>query len=375
MKKDIKGLLLAAIVSAAGSAQADAWPRLSPHSTATECRQALQIAEATFHSDEPALYAPPVVPEGLPSRLVLGPAALDLSGGDALVADPAVFDKRPGQEHAFKSVFWQKTARAGHRLVVRETPRGWRGDTYTLLSIPEQMTPEELTVRIGPVEPGDQIAQPLFTENRRPPLVFWNEASSSAWVIRVGEPGEVLTPWLVYEQTTGGLELQCTVRFSPLAQAADATRLLPLPVATLVRQLDAILGWGKDEGTLQPTAGLRQAAGQTWGNVAQRPWALGSPYNTRAEVDAGLSAWAGRSAWNRAWLLAINRQYPRAEQALAAHYERHFMRPAGAARAAARYALDIAYRKNFVFPREGFAPDAKNAPNPWRAGGASAPER
>lgn len=31
---------------------------------------------------------------------------------------------------------------------------------------------------------------------------------------------------------------------------------------------------------------------QAWANAALRPWAMGSPYNSRTEVDAGLSDWA-----------------------------------------------------------------------------------
>jgi hypothetical protein len=42
------------------------------------------------------------------------------------------------------------------------------------------------------------------------------------------------------------------------------------------------------EGTLQPTARIKNLVEQAWANAAMRPWALKrDPYNSRAEVDEG----------------------------------------------------------------------------------------
>src|SRR4051812_45906619 len=89
-------IVLSIAASICSAAKADGnWPRLDRGAAAAECNEALEIAQAAFLSNEFYLFSPPTIPEGLKSTLVLEPDGLDISGGDALKGDAAVFDKLP----------------------------------------------------------------------------------------------------------------------------------------------------------------------------------------------------------------------------------------------------------------------------------------
>lgn len=129
---------------------ADPWPQLHHGKTLAPCAEALQVATAAFHLDAFYLYAPPVMPADLGSVLVVKPHALDISGGDALEADPATFDKVPrGGGGAPRSVYWQKTVQYGYRFVLQEAPYGWRGDMYTLFAIGADVRPEAFLTEVN----------------------------------------------------------------------------------------------------------------------------------------------------------------------------------------------------------------------------------
>lgn len=66
-----------------------AGPVASGEASRPVCDEAMQLARAVFESTAPRLYAPQRLPDGLPSRLVLGELAEDISGGDALKPSPA----------------------------------------------------------------------------------------------------------------------------------------------------------------------------------------------------------------------------------------------------------------------------------------------
>jgi molecular chaperone DnaK (HSP70) len=72
---------------------------------------------------------------------------------------------------------------------------------------------------------------------------------------------------------------------------------------------------------MQQTGHLRAATNITWENVALRPWAVNNAYNSREEVDSGLSAWATKSKKYLALYKKIQAQYPIAEKALAKYYK------------------------------------------------------
>ncbi len=119
----------------------------------------------------------------------------------------------------------------------------------------------------------------------RPPLIFREKSSGRYWIIDVGEQDEFLGDWRVHVIEPEGIKLRCIVQFRPKAESAVS--LLPQPVRELERLLDQTMG-EDEEGSLHPIARLRNNVVHTWANAAQRPWALGVPYNTREEVDAGL---------------------------------------------------------------------------------------
>jgi hypothetical protein len=322
-----------------------------------------------FHSNEFYLYAPPVIPNGLGSVLILAPEALDISGGDALEADEDVFEKlTKGEEgeSSSGSIYWQKDAKNGFRLVVQESPFGWRGDMYSLFVIGEKVRPDIFWTDITKNLINSEVV-PIVADSWRPPLIFQVKHSAQTWVIDVNQPYNFLGDWQIYSSVPEGMKLQCTVQFHP--NASNAIGLLPPAVRKLASLLDGTLGSGKDEGTLQQTARLRIDVEHTWANAAMRPWALREPYNTRKEVDVGLQKWSRNGGKHLQVYQAIKQQYPLAERSLAEYYQRNFHRTSMEAKSLAAYSLDIAFRSYYAFHSEEPRRYYRNDPilsNPWR---------
>lgn len=362
MSVNRKATLLALAFAVPAHAAPPDWPRLV-QDTAPECAQALQVATAAFRSDEPNLFGPPPLPANFPATLVLGPAALDLSAGDALKADASVMEKRPiGGEDPVRHLYWQAKPAQGHRLAVAEDPVGWRGDMYSLYVVPSDTRPEALLAQVRGGGPKGRF-EPLIRGNWRPPLVFKKNAGNDLWFVDVGQPFEVLADWRVHTVDAQGATRRCTVRFRP--QAKDIAQLLPPPVRELASLLDQTLGKGDQEGTLQPTAQLRLDAQHAWANAVLRPWVPGGAYNTRAEVDAALKRWSHAGPSYRKVYAAILEQYPRAEEALARRYRNVYGRSEAEAKAVAAYTLDNVYRGHYVFPSEGTKGGRTEPPSPW----------
>jgi len=345
-------LIVAAFFVAMEPAQAhDTWPQLSSGSRSPECVQALQLGRTAFRSKDFVLYGPPAIPADFDSALALWTNDIEISGGNALRSDPAVFDKLPlGGQGSSRSLYWQKKPYGGMRLAIRERDMGWRGDTYSLYAVKEDVESKELLD--APIPPGNPSERfvPLVEDNWRPPLVLLEKRNGQPWIIDVGEPYVFLGDWRVYVEGSDGVTLRCTVRFRPGVKRP--VELLPVPVRRLAGLLDQTIGPGNDEGTLQPTARLRNSVNDTWANVALRPWATLEPYNSRRQVDAGLIAWSRRGASYARVHRQIEQQYPAAEQALASYYRTTLHLPAANANALAASELDAAFRSNFVLPRE-----------------------
>ena len=140
-----------------------------------------------------------------------------------------------------------------------------------------------------------------------PPVseVGWDVMPAFAchWLLHPGEPYDFLATWSVYTMGATGARRACAIEFRPGVKTAVA--LLPPEVRHLERLLDRTIGSA---------------------NVALRPWALGSPYNTRAETDAGLWLWAAASPANRRLHADIQAQAPMAQRALARYYAHTFRR-------------------------------------------------
>lgn len=345
---------------------AGTWPRLESK-TPAQCTAALQIARLVYASDEFYLYAPPVIPANFPAMLVLKPQSLDISGGDGLQADESIFDKLPKDgEGAPRSIYWQKQVNNGHRLAIVESDFGWRGDTYSLFALRPNAGSDELRADIHSADAHKKFS-PIIANGWRPPLLFRDRGADRLWLIDVGRPYQFLGDWYVYIVEPSGVNHRCTIRFRPAVK--KAITLLPAPVRELARLLDQTMGQGQDEGTLQPTARLRINVEHTWANAAQRPWVLDAPYNTRAEVDAGLQDWSEKGKAYRKIYKAIQHQIPVAERSLAQYYQRHFGRSAAEAKKVAAYVIDIALRSHYVFHSASASSnfsDKTSSDNPWR---------
>ena len=348
-------------------ALADPWPRLSEKSKIAQCTEALQVAKAVFLSDSSSLFAPPEIPDNLPSKIVLKPQFVDVSGGDALEADQMYFDKVPMSEVGGSGhLFWKKSATYGYRLVVLDIPHSWRGDWYSLVEVGERIKLEEFLTETREVLKSPKF-NTIISNSWQPPLVFEEKNSSRSWIIDVGQPWQFLGDWKVYVAEAEGVKLSCTVQFRPAVKKAIS--LLPKPVQELARLLDQTMGTGENEGTLQPTGRLRLAVEHNWANVALRPWARGRAYNTREEVESNLKDWSLKGSSYRSVYQKIQHQYPLAEQSLANYYQRQFHRSANEAEAIAAYALDIAFRSHYSFhsyDSNSYFRDTNTRPNPWK---------
>ncbi len=367
MKFTVTAVLVAVATLSMSAAKGSDFPRLNTPSMRQECQEALKVAQTLFRSDSRYLYAPSPIPPEVKSRLVLQPQWLDISGGDALLADPLVFDKRRDPvEEASRSFYWQRGTQWGYRLVLKETSRGWQGDTYSVFAVPEGMPLEELATRVPYMAPKNEAMPAALEDSWRPPLIFSRNGSGHLWLIDVGQPHTVLGRWSVQSADPQTIQTLCTIQFSA-EMLHGPIALLPAQVQNFERLLDRALGSGLDEGTAQPTAQIRLNVRHTWANVALRPWAESHPYNTRAEIDEGLAKWAGGSASNAALLRRLQLAYLPAERSLASHYQKNFHLSANESNEQAVYEIDIAYREHFSFEvHRGDLDEHAQAANPWR---------
>lgn len=324
-----------------------------------ECIDAMTIAKSMYQSTAQYLYAPLSIPTDLPSTLVLGASEIDISGGNALTSTEA-FEKLP---QGNRSIYWIKETNGSLRVVVREGSLGWRGDMYDLYLLDAAVTQDDFLNGIKSAT-GSSPYQSTIADTWRPPLVFQHNQQKTIWFIDVGQPFQVLSDWYVYSSKER--HAICTIAFRPPGK--DPAGLLPQPVRKLARKLDEALGPGHDEGTLQPTARTRLKAAQVLANAALRPWALtdGDAYNSRGEIDAGLEDWATVNKSRRRLYSEIQKEYPLAEQSLAAYYASVYELPPKKAQEAAVWVLDLIYRSPFVFSngQHYFRYDGVRT-NPW----------
>jgi len=344
--------LLSVLLPQTAWASEQAWPRLDDgYPRSGICTTALEIANSAYRSDNFYLYALPPIAKDSGVVLVLQPSGLDLSGGDALVADQAVFQKIP-KSNEQRSIYWQTKAQDGLRYVMNEQPLGWQGDRYALYAVKEDVTPDRFMEGVR-ADVQEQAFSPLIAEGWRPPLMLQEQRTGDVWAIDVGAPYVFLSDWGIYSVGQDGAKLRCVIHFHPMAKTATA--LLPRSVQMLAHDLDATLGSGDDEGTLHPTGRIRIEASHMWANIALRPWAalMGEPYNSRKQVDAELRAYRRKGASFRKLYNDIYATYPRAALALTRYYQAKLGKDIGEASALAKRALDIAFRIHFVFPKSG----------------------
>lgn len=333
-------------------------PRLAAY-----CAQALKVARAQFQSDHFYLNGPPPIPPGLGSTFALGPDPGDISGGEGIQYNHRFFRKLTPPPHdtrvnANTFVYWQKTASPGRRVVVVDEPMNWQGDWYGLFTVPVNMQPKRFWHQIGQLESGTDKTEAGVRQviglGWRPPVVFSDNRTDRLWAINLNQE----RAWYPYTIGPKVATSECTILLQPrppyLGRSGHVylLPLLPPAVHQLARTLNVILGQDENSGTLHPVASLRTAAGKTWVNVALRPWALtNEPYNTMAEVNAGLRAWAKSTPSHHRLYDELMVEYPEARRALAHYYRSRFHKSDKAASELATRALNIAFRSYFVFQR------------------------
>ncbi|MBO9716296.1 MAG: hypothetical protein J7507_05670 [Pseudoxanthomonas sp.] len=342
---------------------------MSGDTSSPECVDAMKLAKHMYESDSSYLYAPLTFPSDMEGVLTLGTTERDISGGDALPATSDHFGnetlKIEGPSEL--NIHWGHDQGSAGRIVVTADPHGWRGDAYSLYVLKSDVTPDQFRADL---ESGyyRQSFQPVIYEVWRPPLVFWSNALNRPWFIAINDKYESKGSWTVHA-ASHGYQQTCEIRFWP-DSSIEASRH-PAPIRRLIGLLDQTIGPGLDEGTLQPTAGLRLYASHVWGNLLYRPWALSDSetYNSREQVDTGLREWSKNGATFARIHADIQRSYPQAEAALSRYYETQFKIPRSHAKKCARWALDVAYRSNFIFSGEqpGYRSQTDASPNPWRS--------
>jgi hypothetical protein len=348
-KKQITaGVLLSLALITANAVGID-WPKLVRGKNHPECKTAFRLAKSAYKSESFHLWEPQTLPKDLNATLVLGPQGLDLSGGNAIKANLEIFTKIPLLEDEQRSLYWQTKTNQKNRLVIEEMPHGWRGDAYAVRSVPKTLTTSEYFAATK--NQGSEWLKTPIDGAWRTPLVFQRNNTENLWIVYVGEPYDFSPNWIVYLPVAGQLQEACKVQFRP--NVKYATSLLPSSVQRLATLLDQSIGKGENEGTLQPTAQRRIDVDQVWANAALRPWAMGTPYNSRKEVDAGLLAQAKNGKSYQAAYVEIKAGYKIAEKALADYYQEQFNMPEIKAKSTAKIVLDVALRTHYVFHKPG----------------------
>ena len=341
---------------------AETWPRLIGGAETPQCQQAYKLGVAAFRSDNAALSWPMKPPDDLGSRFVLRRRKIDISGGDGLAREGEVFSvtRAPGLGDR---VLWTTQATGGARVAILEESVGWRGDLYSAYVLEASAAPDSLFGSGGGSRDTGRF-KPFVDQTWTPPVVLEDETSRRLWLIEFA-PFQHVGPWKIHTFDRGEVRLACRVVFHPPMQTEFA--LLPASVRRWAGLLDEALGPGHDEGTLQPTARIRLEVRNAWVNASVRPWALiAPPYNTTAEVNAGLAKWASVGKARRDLLRDLNAGRPAAQRDLASYYRARFELAPAQARRASAYILDYILRTSFVFPVQGGGRlDRPPMSNPW----------
>ncbi len=318
---------------------AQTWPALS--GDGKHCQTALEIAKIVFAQDDLVTYAPPKLPPTFSNTLLVKPEGIDISGGDGAIVDLSVFT-RLYDEQRRRPFYWQTAPKGKTRLVIRLWAMGWRGDRYSIGSVPVDLSPEDFLIK-NPNEADDHW---------RPPLVLRDD-EGEIWSIIIDHPAKAFPRWEVYISDEDGEWIkQCEVHMGPVEKTP--VQILPPAVRKLAVLLDGAIGDGKGEGTLRPTGRIRTNVGHLWAAAALRPWAAlsANAYNTREEVDTALLVWAKPVKSFYKLYQDIQTQYPTAQKALTDYYVQRFGYSRKQAQETAAYILDVAYRRHFTFSKK-----------------------
>ena len=327
------------LITLFASLSAATWPKIDI-TNKEQCTK--EIAEKILSMANAAFNSPMENVQSFPKNLLSKDEEILIlfQGTESnLTIDETFFEKI--HKRYSPTYYWQRDSVMNMRLVIMYAPLSSRS-VYRVYSIDETMSKEDFHSAINA-----QSIEPIFETHICAPIIFQQISSKEIWAINVGKYYKLLNNWEIY--ATGSKEKTpcCAVRFS--SNVEPAKNALPQQVQLLATLLDDTLGDGREDGSMQQTGHLRAATNITWENVALRPWAVNNAYNSREEVDSGLSAWATKSKKYLALYKKIQEQYPIAEKALAKYYKGTFNLTQEKAESLAKYTLDIGYRHNFIF--------------------------
>jgi hypothetical protein len=353
MQKVKRALLAGVAVLTVAGTSAKAAPAIIGGSQDARCREALHMAEVAFRSTSASLVWPIAQPSNPNFKIILKQNGADISGGWAIDADPDAFEiqRAIGQKELPRPIYWRRTASASKRLAIVDSHGGWRGDTYSLFVLSSDASFDRVALQLIPAEGDRETAlKPLLEDRWNIPIVLTEKGSGADWLIDRGEPYEIMADWQVHAVTAQELATTCRIAFGYDERAGLGG--LPSAVRRFAAALNQALGPGTDEGTSQPTAGIRLAVERGWANAALRPWALtDAPYNSRVEVERGLDLWARGNPRRTALRRRIGEDYWQAERALASYYEARHGMESVAARNLSRQVTDAMFRSYFMFPK------------------------
>jgi hypothetical protein len=358
------------VKTAARLSQSDfpsSWPRIISGASNPDCKTALRLAKIAFRSDLPHIYDAVYVVKAREKSLVLWPMKLPdepeivngqlvwpehVEGDDLIPFDPH-YIHGASTGGSCRAAYVEKKDQDGALFAVRQYQLG-QNDAYDLLVIRSKESPEKNLDRLSNTDFGQNTFPPnvkvVTTESYNCPWIFHNGKDNHTVAIDTQQVWLCLSDWLIYTKAKdGSARLIGKIAFKP--EGKNSKRLLPKgPLYDMAILLDQIIGIPKnDEGTLQPTAGLRLQASHMWGNLIYRPWAMEKPKNSRKEVEAGLKRWRKGSPVYKEQYERLWRLYPQANDQLTNYYETAFHLPHERAAGLGKKNMDLALRSNFNY--------------------------
>ena len=319
------------------------WPRLGKVSKHAECKTALGLASAAFKSSTFRLWSASTPLPGVSAKTVFWVSASESYGQinfDGSRLDESVFKEISVSEGDIQRINWQRETGDSPRLVIEQRSFG-SNDLFDTYAVPKDISESDYVAQ----RKNEGFLKPFSLDagGWLPPFVFLSQTQSGnvLGAIGVGHPADFLPNWHVYLPINGQYQKACEIEFRPRVSHPKA--LLPQAVRSLADLLFKTVGDVPDMFTRKP------AIEQAWANAAMRPWTDFPSYNSRETVDRALAGWAQQGRFEHRLYARIRAQYPRAEAALARHYQTQFKMPQAAAQTAAKQALDGVLRTHSLF--------------------------
>ncbi len=188
----------------------------------TECRDTLAVANTAFYSTAFRLDDAITLPRSAAVQILSQRQAGDISGGNGVTADAAMFKTLPAPKGAgpdaigVRELYWQVTPTRGIRWVIADEPFNWRGDFYTLFAIDPKVAE---TSFVPPASDKDPRA--ILANSWMPPLMLRDKRSGEVWAVET-ESYDSPGVWQVYAAGKNGVKPRCTHRLR--AQGQDGHR-------------------------------------------------------------------------------------------------------------------------------------------------------